>query len=224
MTKRIAVVSLIVLFGVLLTLLCSYNRTETAITSLICCREFSKWTEEVMIADGNAITVNHRHSRDPYISFGHLGGVGSGDDHFSVAEFSAPPQRFRWAVARDERPIVLRLHEGRPWLVTFDRTDMGNIRFRFYTFAGNGFATEIAPDNFPRQLAIQNMWLTNENGYRDGKPVNEYEIVAALDPASPDFQRSLTAKMWLCLGKGIRYESNGANPTFLGEYKEKYLK
>jgi hypothetical protein len=223
MRKPAIIAALVVLAGALPVVLSSCNRTETALTSLICFREFDRWREVVALADGTLITVNHRHSNDPCISFGLFGGIGSGDDHFSVAEFAVPPGKFRWAVARDERPIVLRLDQDRPWLATFDRTDMRNIGFRFYTFAENGRAREIPAADFPKRLAIQNLWLSKANGTRDGRPVNEYEIAAALDPGSIDFPRSLTAKLWLCLDQGLPYGGDEVDPVFLGEYKKKYL-
>ncbi len=231
--KKIKTISLIVILSISSVILSGcYNKTETRLTSLIFFREFSSWQEKIILPDGNELTVIHKHSNDPYISFSHLGGIGSGDDHFSVIEFVLPPKKFRWAVARDERPIVLRLNQKQPWLVTYDRTD--TICFRFYAFTEDGFATEIAAEDFPKHLAIQNMWLKKERGYRDGKPIDEYEIVAALDPTSYDFQNSLTAKMWLRIEKGIRYSSYTdmklfgfrdmkADPLFLTEYKKKYI-
>lgn len=225
MKKRAVVLPAILSLGLLPVILCSYNRTETRLSSTLCGRQFNQWKEQVMISERNTITVYHRHSHDLYISFGHIGGIGPGDDHFSVAEFYLPPTKYRWAIARDERPIVLRIGQKQPWLVTLDRTDMGNILFRFYKFLKDGHAIEVIAKDFPRNLAIQNMWLREENGFRDGKPINEYEVVAALDTTSIDFQNSLTAKMWLCIEKGSQY-SNGQNvgSGFLREYLAKYIK
>lgn len=92
--------------------LCSYNRTETLFTSMLCFRQFDQWTEDVMVEEGVRVTVEQRHSHDPYFGSGHLV-FGPGDDHFSVPTFGAPEHRFKWAAARNERPIVLKSLRGR---------------------------------------------------------------------------------------------------------------
>lgn len=102
-------------------------------------------------------------------------------------------------------PISLRLWEDRLYLIVFDReTDFSRIRFRYYR-EEHGVLAEIRPKDFPPQVATQNLWLRRENGFRDGKPVDEVEIAKALDPSDVGFQRSLTARIWRQLEAGREY-------------------
>jgi hypothetical protein len=111
-------------------------------------------------------------------------------------------------------------------MVTFDRTDMRNIRFRYYFAGESGILEEIGSDAFPKALALQNMWLSKNNGFRNGKPINEHEIVALLDTESSDFQNSLTARIWAELEAGAPYyesEKRSVDPKLLRQYKAKYM-
>jgi hypothetical protein len=120
-------------------------------------------------------------------------------------------------------PICLRAWKDELYLIVFDRDSVVNqARFRFY-HQSHGVLAEIAAKDFPREIAAQNLCLTTQNGYRDGKPINEVEIAKALDPTSIDFQGSFTAKIWLQCETGKEYDpGRDVEQSFLESYLKKY--
>lgn len=122
-------------------------------------------------------------------------------------------------------PVCLRSHSNQLYLIVFDReSDAKQIRFRYF-HQNHGAMAEIAPKDFPKEIAVQNLWLKKENGFRDGKPIDEVEIVKNLDPGSIDFQDSLTAKIWAQLESGKEFYEIKDTPVaagFLKNFSEKY--
>ena len=122
-------------------------------------------------------------------------------------------------------PICLRSRNNLLYLVVFDReSDAGRIRFRYFR-QDHGVMAEMAATDFPKEIAVQNLWLKKENGFRDGTPINEVEIAKSLDPENIDFQQSLTAKIWMQLETGKEFyeiKDTPADAGFLKEFKEKY--
>ena len=102
-------------------------------------------------------------------------------------------------------PIAIRVHESLLYMITFDReTDINAVRFRFYKQTHSTFR-EIEDKMYPPAIATQNLRLKTENGFRDGKAVNEVESVLQLDPDDVTFRESLTAKVWWQLATGEEY-------------------
>ena len=93
-------------------------------------------------------------------------------------------------------PISLRVHDDKLHLIVFDRdTDFDRIRLRYFR-EKEKVLTEIEPKDYPKSIATQNLWL------REGE---ELQRALALDPADPNFRRSLTAMVWRQLEKGTEY-------------------
>src|SRR5262249_4415906 len=110
------------------------------------------------------------------------------------------------------------------YMIVFDRDSVPvtQSRFRFY-HQSHGVLVEIPAENFPREIATQNLWLSNQNGYRDGKSINEVDIAKALDPTSVDFRDSLTARIWLQCETGEEYSTGRlVDQLFLESYLNKY--
>jgi len=102
-------------------------------------------------------------------------------------------------------PISLRVHDDKLHLIVFDRdTDFDRVRFRYFR-EKEKVLTEIEPKDYPRSIATQNLWLRTEEILVNKKPFSELATALALDPADPNFQRSLTAKVWRQLEKGTEY-------------------
>ncbi len=122
-------------------------------------------------------------------------------------------------------PICLRAWKDKLYLIVFDRDSVtaNSARFRFY-HQDHGVLAEIAANDFPREIATQNLWLeTDTGGERDGKAINEVEIAKALDPASIDFRDSLTAKIWRQCETGEEYaDKHDVEQSFLETYLKKY--
>jgi hypothetical protein len=122
-------------------------------------------------------------------------------------------------------PISLRAWNNELFMIAFDRdTNFHEIRLRYYR-QEHGTLAEVSPKDYPPEIATQNLWLHTDNGTRkDGSVVNEVEIVKALDPASIDFRRSLTAKIWRQLETGEEYyqSPNDVEKPLLESYLKKH--
>jgi len=112
-------------------------------------------------------------------------------------------------------PIAVREYKGHLYMIVFDReTEYRKIRFRYYRQADNTFL-EIAADEYPREIAVQNLWLGDQYAK---------EAVMKLDPDDTHFQRSLTAKIWRQLETHREYYEMDytIEAEFLRGYLEKY--
>ncbi len=130
-----------------------------------------------------------------------------------------------WKEEGDETPVTLREWEDKLFLITFDRSNFNKIRFRYYAESGDGFK-EIEPDDFPKRIATQNLWLTAEsNGATVDGPVYPLELVLNLDPEEIWFCRSLTGMIWCQLMTGKEYweiEETVEPQPLVREFSKKY--
>ena len=185
-------------------------------------RIHKKWVEEIKFQDGVIVKVFHHDSEKKHYGGRHGFGIGGGDPWYKMC-FSYRDIKYEWE--NNSIPILLNVHNGTIYLVVFDReTDWNKTCFRFYKFEENW--EEVSANDFPKNISVQNMWLSENAGYYNGKPINEYQIAENLDPGDFHFCESLTAKLWLRLGKGIKYYENlysKVEENFLREYKRKYM-
>ncbi len=105
-------------------------------------------------------------------------------------------------------PASLRASEGKLHLITFDRVkDPPRLRFYRQNGAGDGF-DEIEAGNYPKNIAMQNMWFGNPNDFSrgaNGRKIYEVEMARQLDPEDIYFADSLTANLWCQLQTGKPY-------------------
>lgn len=113
-------------------------------------------------------------------------------------------------------PVCIRAKANKLYMITFDReTDFSKIEFRYYKQNDNRLV-EISPETFPKDIAVQNLWLTEDA---------DKKLVREMDPSHAWFRRSLTAKIWWQLTKGKKFyevHNRDAPETLLKEYKKKY--
>lgn len=194
-----------------------------------CLTDTKRWTESVHLLDGRVIQVDHLHKAHTYFGSGHGLGFGGGEiSHLISFQFDGADYRFESLYT----PIVLHPVEDNFCLAVFDReTDSTKSRFRFYLLHPRGSQEEVLGERFPKQLAIQNMWLKKENGFTywpDGskRVIDEYQIVHDMDPGDYEFRDSLTAKLWERLELGQEYyatEGRDQSEDFLRDYKARYI-
>jgi len=184
-----------------------------------------EWDRDVKLIDGRSISVAHTLKRKPYYG-GHVFGFG-GEMISHEIQFAIDGDEYSW---RDlYMPLVLQKNADGVFLIVFDReTDFSKCRYRFYSLQSPEQWREIKSEKFPKELAIQNMSLRHQNGFRgDGSgPIDEFDIVAKLDPTDYCFRRSHTAKLWLRLEVGRAYwaaSSSELTQEFLSAYKAKYI-
>jgi hypothetical protein len=183
------------------------------------------WTNSGVIGlvGGGTLAVEHEGSAWQYheiIPHG-LGYGGGGEEQ--ILKFSMDGKNYLWEGAFI--PIVLQLDGSTPVLIVFDReTSSSKCTFRYYRWEREW--KELSISSFPPQLAMQNMWLGSEVGTLPEyartvvpEPYNQLTI----KPDDPWFCRSLLAKLWFCISKGVQYhELKGQEiaPDFLAQYQQ----
>ena len=150
--------------------------------------------------------------------------VGAGAERSSLAfAWNGKPVTWRGR----EIPVTLREHDGTLFMIGFNRTDMQRMRFVYFQLnkAGTGFH-KIESQNFPKQIATQNMWLGS--GWRfvvvGSERVDRWMELRQLDIESAYFDCSITAHIWYQLVKDVeRYEMPYLIPRdFLHDYVAQY--
>ena len=103
--------------------------------------------------------------------------------------------------------VTLREWEGKLYLIAFDRSQMENVRLRYYRQEGQTFS-EIEPKEFPPRIASRNMWLFPWAHSRadNERCICEIESDLNLDPEDVYFEDTLTGKIWCQLMTGKKYE------------------
>lgn len=114
-------------------------------------------------------------------------------------------------------PVVLREKDDRLYMIGYDR-ETGRKKghptkesVRYYRQDANQFV-EIGRDDFPKEIATQNLWL---------KDPNKFEAVLKLDTADGWFQRSINAAIWADLLTG-KIGEQPIDKKLLDEFVEKY--
>jgi hypothetical protein len=164
-------------------------------------REHHEWTEVIRLWDGQRLQIQRHSSQRVYhgIAAPCSPFAWGGGDPWEITTFSWKARAYRWEGRYI--PIAVQIDETGPYIVVFDRETSPNLLgFRIYRATGPSRWKEIRPAEFPKHLAVQNTWLRRNNGVgADGKVLNEYELVAKMDPREYWFRESLTAKLWRCL-------------------------
>lgn len=112
-----------------------------------------------------------------------------------------------------EIPVVLREKEGTLYMVGYDR-ETGRLngdnipRYKYYRQKANALA-EINRDDFPKELATQNMWLRDARRRR---------AVLSLDTSSTLFRSSSNAFIWEDLMRGKCTDPSGVDKALLDDF------
>lgn len=105
-----------------------------------------------------------------------------------------------------EIPVCMREHDGSFYMIGYDRETgrrqgTQQQRYTYYRAAGNRLQ-KIAASDFPRSIAIQNLWIKNTNLLR---------VTRELDISDPWFGHSVTAQVWKDLIKAERAFASDAD-------------
>lgn len=224
----------------------------TAFFFLVACGDYSGLTEildeyEVEISPGRWLSVSdvatiHSSDLDPFAPDPHnlspseaMEQLTQSDPTPSIGEGTGEASRlsFEWEGRGvgwygKEIPITLREHEGRLFMIGFNREKIRSNRNRLVFFAlneeGTGF-DRIAPADFPKQIATQNMWLRADSRYvgtNEGK-LDKWELLRKLDVDNRYFSNTLTAHIWSQTENNTEIYTSGTIPIeFVREYAEKY--
>ncbi len=121
-------------------------------------------------------------------------------------------------------PICLREFEGKLYMVVYDRTVPNKSRFRYYK-EDKETLIEIKASDFPKKIAIQNMWLTEQWGWGDEGAIDRIQILIDLNPSHKYFRSTgLTSSLWICLSTEKEYyEIDGYNVKITYDEEKKIL-
>lgn len=182
-------------------------------------REHHHWTEIIQLWDGQYLKIGQHSSQREYNP------LLSGDsDPWHVTHFTVGNKEYRWEGAYI--PIVIQPDESGVYIAVYDRETPGeSSRFRLYRNRDAAAWDEIDPKDFPKHLAIQNTWLSEDNGILpDHTVLNEYDLVEKMDPAQAWFRRSFTAQLWTYLEDPSFRVGGEGKESSLREYKAKWIK
>jgi hypothetical protein len=184
-------------------------------------REYHAWSENIRLWNGTKLQIQ-QHSSERIYHGGHGFGWGGGDPWGDV-QFTYVEKIYRWE--GPYIPIAIQPDEdGTIYIVVYDRESEEASRtrgyfFRIYRNRGTKSWDEIGPKDFPKHLAIQNTWLHAHNG-----DLNEYELVAKMDPKEPWFRRSLTANLWDFLDCPELRTGSEATEIFVRDFKAQWIR
>jgi len=173
-------------------------------------RDTKKSEEIIEVAENVQIQMTRIHSQKKYYG-GHGFGWGGGDVKNSI-EFEY--NDINYLHKTPFIPIVIKLYKENFYLVYYDReTDIHNPGYRFYKSNKKGDFKEMNPTEFPKHLAIQNrFWSDNDTP----------EDLVGLIPEK--LKSTTTAHLWYLIeGKPENYKWD-TRIKFITEYKEKHIK
>jgi formylglycine-generating enzyme required for sulfatase activity len=100
-------------------------------------------------------------------------------------------------------PCTLREFENRLYVISFDWSDFPP-RYRFYRQQGETFV-EISPAEFPKQVAVENIFTAASRYMRSPEgeiEQDEVKLARELNPTDRDFANTHTAEIWYLLMTG----------------------
>ncbi|MGG6231133.1 hypothetical protein [Tenacibaculum sp. SDUM215027] len=180
-------------------------------------RKTKVWSEEIEVANDIKIPIEFMSSQRKYYG-GHGFGWGGGDDRSSIKfDYNSISYSHKGSYFL---PYVIKLFKDNFYVVSFDRTNMSKIIFRFFKSDKKGSFKEIKAEEFPKHLAVQNRKLKDTAVYYGDETK---EMMKTLNP--DEIKNTLTAKMWFQLERGTNYYEMPSDISldFLKSYKEKYL-
>ena len=175
------------------------------------CKKHRRFKKQVKFYDGTIVTFNYHQSE--YVGFiiRDVLSVGGGNEWREI-RFSYKGKNYLWE--SKSRTFILNAYKNTLYTMVLDtEADIEKICFRFYKYKNKWI--EIPAEEFPKEISIENMWLSN----------SEKKIINSLRTDRSSFKRTLTAKLWLRLEKGVKfYEAPYyVDSKFLEEYKKKYI-
>ena len=176
------------------------------------CKKHKRLKKQVEFYDGTIVTFNYHKSENAGFIIRDVLSVGGGNERREI-RFSYKGKDYLWET-RSNTTFILNAYKNTVYTMILDtETDIEKICFRFYKYKNKWI--EIPAEEFPKEISIRNMWLSN----------SDKKIINSLQTDRSSFQRTLTAKLWLRLEKGVKfYEAPYCvDSKFLEEYKKKYI-
>ncbi len=174
-------------------------------------RDTDSWIENVVInKEVGDIPVERMYSQRKYYG-GHGAGWGGGNVKNHI-KFSY--NNVNYLHKTPFVPLVLRMDKELFYLVYYDReTDIQKPNYKFYKSTKEGEFKEIKATEFPKHLAIQNLYWNKSD-------IKSEELIGLVPKK---LKNTKTAYLWYLIeGKPEKY-SWDTREEFIKEYKEKYI-
>lgn len=150
------------------------------------CFDRTAWDEEFTIEDGRLGTARFTYFEWRFWGHPHIISFGGGTIS-CAGTFRLDGHRSHWKSIRDERVFTVQFREQRWYAVSLDRTHIPReIVIRFYSGKDGETLQEIEPHDYPLKLAIQNLWLHDQ----------DVEVLSVFKPDNYWARESLLAKTW----------------------------
>jgi len=151
-----------------------------------------EYNKEVEISPGKWLSISASDTVHKNDAIG-----GSSADESSRMSFKWKEIGATWS--GKDIPISLREYEGSIYFIGYNRENQEKDRLHFYRFnERKGKFREIEPQDYPKSIAIQNMWLrpATRNMKINDTMIDTWEVLRELDVQNPYFTSSFTAYIW----------------------------
>ena len=203
------------------------------------CTSMYEYNVRTHVVSGEELVVNYAVEVDePIFTIPHVMEIGGGDPSLFVLDFSYAGNHYQWQGSAI--PVVLQFQQAKPYLVGLDRESAkANIQFKYFVY-DVGWQT-ISHKDFPKSIAIQNLWSYEGASPETARDV-PYAITTALrhneknyiyertpeviNPTEESFKSTLTAILWVQLEKDLDYDTakNVELPSqFYVDFYNKYI-
>ena len=149
------------------------------------CFERPAWDEEFTIEDGRRGTARFTYFEWRFWGHPHVISFGGGTISCS-GTFHLDGHHSHWKSKRDERIYAVQFREQRWYAISYDRTTGHKWVIRFYSGKDGETLQEIEPHEYPLKLAIQNLWLRDD----------DEKVLSAFSADYYWARTSLLAKTW----------------------------
>jgi hypothetical protein len=183
-------------------------------------RDYESWSDNVYLNKDSVCVVKYSYSDRKFFGLRHVFTWGGGDPRLKF-KVNIDGEDISWNGIYI--PILINKYSNIIYMIAYDRkTEFNHPMFRLYKLSESTWV-DIDRSVFPKEIALQNMWLFLVSGthkYNRVNLINDYSPFAVtLD--SNEFKRSLNSKLWYFLETG-KYTNKDPNLDFLIEFNNRY--
>lgn len=192
-------------------------------------REHRRWEEDLKLWNGGGLHAQLHISRKVIDGHGDLWWM-PGDWRFDEVRFAFDGKQYRWESSHV--PIAVQPDaDGSVYIVAYDRESEDSTQrfgplFRIYRSRNGDSWKEVAPETFPRHLAIQNRACAKFTSGGPNDPSNILPVIERMDPTELEFRLSLNGKLWGFLEDPSDKTGMATDPSssVLAQFKEEWIR
>lgn len=186
-------------FRLLLVLLAIVGLVGLLIWKFVFPRVVETWEAHITTQDGRVLEVSAEYSNRKQFGHADIFLVGGGSPEYGLTIHGAGPTEIKWRGSVS--PVVIDGLGGRIYLVSFGHQGSNDEpAFVYCVWEGDTWRT-LRPTEFPAAIAVVNFGTRPPSEGEDVRVAlrdRDYLI-------SQRFRRSLTARLWYCIERGVKY-------------------